>query len=130
MPRAACERVGIRIDNLTDLAVRERAHFAVSPLFDLARGKLDQALDYALSIPPSEKGIRLFCLLPLWMAALTLVHARGNDAMFEVGQEVKITRQAVEQVIAECLTHVGDDAALRARYYNLWGGAAVEERRA
>lgn len=130
VPRAACERVGIRIDNLTDLAVRERAHFAVSPLFDLARGKLDQALDYALSIPPSEKGIRLFCLLPLWMAALTLVHARGNDAMFEVGQEVKITRQAVEQVIAECLTHVGDDAALRARYYNLWGGAAVEERRA
>jgi squalene monooxygenase len=130
VPRAACERAGIGIDNLTDQDVRDRAHYAVAPLFDLARQKLDQALVYALSIPPAEKGVRLFCLLPLWMAALTLVHARGNDAMFEVGKEVKITRQSVEQVIAECLTHVSDDAALRARYFKLWGPAAVEERRA
>ncbi|MDB4971808.1 MAG: hypothetical protein JWN48_149 [Myxococcaceae bacterium] len=130
IPRAACERAGIGIDNLTDAAVRDQAHYAVAPLFDLARSKLDQALDYALSIPPSEKGVRLFCLLPLWMAALTLVHGRGNDAMFVVGEDVKISRSQVEQVIAECLTHVGDDAALRTRYYALWGPVAVEERRA
>lgn len=130
VPRAACERVGIGIDNLTDIEVRDRAHYAVAPLFDLARAKLDRALDYALAIPPSEKGVRLFCLLPLWMAALTLVHARGNDAMFVAGEDVKISRQAVEQVIAECITHVSDDAVLRARYFSLWGPAAVEERRA
>ena len=130
IPRAACERAGIGIDNLTDLAVRDQAHDAVAPLFDLARQKLDHALTYALSIPPSEKGVRLFCLLPLWMAALTLIHARGNDAMFVVGEEVKISRQAVEQVIADCLSHVGDDTTLRSRYYALWGPVAVEERRA
>lgn len=130
VPRAACERAGIGIDNLTDIGVRDRAHYAVAPLFDLARAKLDNALNYALSIPPSEKGVRLFCLLPLWMAALTLVHARGNDAMFVVGEEVKISRQAVEQVIAECVSHVSDDSVLRARYFALWGPVAVEERRA
>jgi farnesyl-diphosphate farnesyltransferase len=64
------------------------------------------------------------------MAALTLVHARGNDAMFVVGEEVKISRQAVEQVIAECVSHVSDDNVLRARYFALWGPIAVEERRA
>jgi squalene monooxygenase len=120
VPRAACERVGVSIENLTDLAVRERAHQAVSPLFDLARVKLDRALSYALSIPADQKGVRLFCLLPLWMAALTLVHARGNDAMFVTDQEVKISRKEVDQVIADCLTHVSDDAALRARYRQLW----------
>ncbi len=128
VPRAACDRAGIGIDNLTDLEVRERAHFAVSPLFDLARAKLDQALAYSLSIPPSEKGVRLFCLLPLWMAALTLVHARNNDAMFIPGEDVKISRQTVEQVIAECMSHVSDDAALRSRYFSLWAPAAVEAR--
>jgi squalene monooxygenase len=128
VPRAACERVGLRIDNLTAHEHRERAHHAVAPLFDVARAKLDRALEYALSIPPEEKGIRLFCLLPLWMAALTLVHARGNDAMFVVGDEVKISRQAVEQVIADCASHVGDDQVLRARYASLWGPAAVAEQ--
>jgi squalene monooxygenase len=130
VPRAACERAGISIDNLTDPAVRDRAHYAVAPLLDLAREKLDRALEYALSIPSDEKGVRLFCLLPLWMAALTLVHARGNDAMFVVGEEVKISRQAVEQVIAECVMHVSDDDFLRARYFALWNPVAVEERRA
>jgi farnesyl-diphosphate farnesyltransferase len=131
VPRAACERVGVNIGNLTDTGVRERAHLAVAPLFDLAKQKLDRALIYALTIPPDQKGVRLFCLLPLWMAALTLVHARGNDAMFVADQEVKISRQAVDQVIADCLAHVADDAALRARYRQLWTvREAQEERRA
>lgn len=130
IPRAACERAGIGIDNLTELEVRERAHYAVAPLFDLARDKLDRALDYALSIPPSEKSIRLFCLLPLWMAALTLVHGRGNDAMFVIGEDVKISRQAVEQVIAECVSHVSDDQSLRARYASLWKTSELEARQA
>jgi farnesyl-diphosphate farnesyltransferase len=132
VPRAACERAGVTIATLTEPELRHCAHMAVAPLFDLAKQKLDRALAYALTIPPDQKGVRLFCLLPLWMAALTLVHARGNDAMFLTDQEVKISRQAVEQVIAECLTHVSDDATLRARYRQLWAvrNEAQEERRA
>jgi phytoene/squalene synthetase len=130
VPRAACEMQGIGIHNLTDLGVRDRAHRAVAPLFEIAKDKLDRALIYALTIPPEQKGVRLFCLLPLWMAALTLVHARGNDAMFVPGDEVKISRQAVEQVIAECMMNVTDDASLKARYRSLWKPEAAKERRA
>jgi squalene monooxygenase len=132
VPRAACARVGVRIDNLCEPALRGLAHEAVAPLFDLARQKLDHALAYALAIPAEQKGVRLFCLLPLWMAALTLLHGRGNDAMFEAGAEVKISRRQVEQVIADCLAHAGDDAALRARYASLWlsAGERYEEKQA
>ncbi len=130
VPRAACEMQGIGIHNLTELGVRDRAHRAVAPLFEIAKDKLDRALIYALTIPPEQKGVRLFCLLPLWMAALTLVHARGNDAMFVAGDEVKISRQAVEQVIAECMMNVADDASLKARYRSLWKPEAAKERRA
>jgi farnesyl-diphosphate farnesyltransferase len=127
VPRAACEAVGLGIHNLVDPALRSQAHQAVAPLFDLARAKLDHALEYALAVPPDQKGVRLFCLLPLWMAALTLVHGRGNDAMFVPGAEVKISRSEVEQVIAECLTHASDDAYLRARYRVLFRDPAAEE---
>jgi farnesyl-diphosphate farnesyltransferase len=130
VPRAACEAAGIGIHNLTDLNVRDRAHDAVAPLFDIAKEKLDRALTYALTIPPDQTGVRLFCLLPLWMAALTLVHARGNDAMFMSDAEVKISRQSVEQVIADCMMNVSDDAALKARYRSLWKQHAAQEKRA
>ena len=64
--------------------------------------------------------MRLFCLLPLWMAVRTLVHARGNDAMFVPGQPVKIARAEVEQLIADCMANAQSDEALRRRYDALW----------
>jgi phytoene/squalene synthetase/2-polyprenyl-6-methoxyphenol hydroxylase-like FAD-dependent oxidoreductase len=130
IPRAACERAGIDIESLTKPALRARAHEAVAPIFDVAEQKLERALAYALLIPSQQRGIRLFCLLPLWMAALTLIHGRGNDAMFVVGSEVKISREDVERVIAECAQHVSDNAALRKCYRALWTRPQPQELRA
>ncbi len=130
VPRSACERAGISIETLTEPSVRHKAHLAVAPLLDIAEDKLERALRYALLLPKEQRGMRLFCLLPLWMAALTLVHARGNDAMFTEGEEVKISRKAVERVIAECMQHVSDDDALRARYRALWTPAFDAEQHA
>lgn len=120
VPRTAVARQGIGISELCDVKVRARAHAAVAPLFDIAQSHLDGAMRYALSIPKSQVGIRLFCLLPLWMAARTLVVARGNDAMFTSGKPVKISREEVESLIAECVRDVSDDDALRARYARLY----------
>jgi len=105
---------------LADPKVRDRAHAAVSPVFDLAKERLDAALEYSLLIPSEHRQIRLFCLLPLWMAGRTLALGRGNDAMFEPELPVKITRGEVEALIAECMTLAEDDAALRTRYARLF----------
>lgn len=122
VPRTAMQREGLEPTTLVDRAARGRAHAAVAPLFDRAEGHLDRALRYALHIPPSETGIRMFCLLPLFMAVRTLVIARGNDAMFVPDAAVKISREEVASIIADCLRHSGDDDTLRARY------AALRER--
>jgi squalene monooxygenase len=129
IPRTSVGAVGLGIDELVDPANRKRAHAAVAPLFDVARAHLDGALRYALGIPPSEVGIRLFCLLPLWMAARTLVHGRGNDAMFVAGAPVKISRDEVEALVAECIANVADDEALKTRYAALYQIDPLEERR-
>jgi len=120
IPRTVCAREGLGIAELTDPNRRAAAHRAVAPLFDSARQRLDQALEYTLSLPSTAAEMRLFCLLPLFMAVRTLEHARGNDAMFVADAPVKIPRKEVEALIADCVMHVRDDAALRQRYAALW----------
>jgi farnesyl-diphosphate farnesyltransferase len=116
IPRDLCGREGITPAQLADPVHRHAAHAAVAPLFDRAASHLDDALSYTLTIPPDQGRLRLFCLLPLWMAVRTLAIARGNDAMFTPGKPVKISRAEVAKLIAECTFHKGNDEALRLRY--------------
>jgi squalene monooxygenase len=120
IPRTLCAARSLDIASLGDPARRASAHAAVAPLFDIARKNLDDGMKYALAIPPRHAGIRRFCLLPLWMAARTLVLAKGSDAMFTPGDPVKIPRDEVASLSTSCVTHSGDDAFLRERYAALW----------
>ena len=120
VPRSLCRAQGLRSRDLTETERRPDAHRAVAPLFDLARTKLDRALDYALGIPASHKEIRLFCLLPLWLAVKTVEHAHGNDAMFTPGDAVKVSRAEVEETVVRCAQIYADDALLRSDYEDMW----------
>ncbi|MDH5492527.1 MAG: hypothetical protein OEY14_11305, partial [Myxococcales bacterium] len=73
-----------------------------------------------LALPPSRPELRLFCLVPLWMAARTLVLGRGEDAMFRADEDVKISRDEVECLISECVAIVADDGAIRDAFARLW----------
>ena len=120
VPRSLCSAQGLHNLDLTDPDHRAAAHRAVIPLFDLARRNLDRALEYALTVPAKHREVRLFCLLPLWLAVKTLRHAYGNDAMVTSGEEVKVSRREVEEVISRCTANFGNDAELRADYEAMW----------
>ena len=120
IPRSACAERGLDLRDLLEVEQRERAHAAIAPVFAMARDRLDGALRYALAVPPSHPGVRVFCLLPLWMAARTLVLADGNDAVFDPDADVKISRAEVEALTTEVTRFVADDAALVDRYRQLW----------
>lgn len=129
IPRTACAARAIGVADLSDPESRAAAHAAVAPLFDVARRNLDDGLRYALAIPKELTGVRLFCLLPLWMAARTLLLAKGNDAMFIAGEPVKIPREEVEAIIRDCMAHKDDDDALVAKYAALWTDGTDSARR-
>ena len=120
IPRTSCHEQGLEVRELTEPSHRAAAHAAVASLFDRAQSNLDRALEYTLAIPKEAGAVRLFCLLPLWMAVRTLVHARGHDAMFVAGAPVKITRDEVESLIAQCVANAANDEALRLGYDALW----------
>jgi 2-polyprenyl-6-methoxyphenol hydroxylase-like FAD-dependent oxidoreductase/phytoene/squalene synthetase len=130
IPRTLVAARSLGIADLGDPARRASAHAAVAPLFDIAKASLDDGMKYALAIPARHAGIRRFCLLPLWMAARTLVLAKGSDAMFTPGDPVKIPRDEVASLSTACVTHSSDDDFLRKRYASLWSdGPDSEERR-
>jgi squalene monooxygenase len=129
IPRTVCAARSLRITELCDPSRRASAHAALAPLFAVAKKNLDDGMRYALAIPPRHAGIRRFCLLPLWMAARTLVLAQGSDAMFTPGEPVKIPRDEVAALSLACVTDSGDDEALRTRYAALWSDAPIPEDR-
>lgn len=98
LPRATFEKHGCSLDNLD--AVRGTPEFTAgtNEVIAVAHGHLANALDYALHIPPAQRGVRLFCLWALFMAIHTLaaIHARPD---FAAGGEVKISRRTVGRIV-------------------------------
>ncbi|HEX5056890.1 MAG TPA: phytoene/squalene synthase family protein [Gammaproteobacteria bacterium] len=68
-------------------------------LIAIAHGHLRNALNYTLSLPPQERGLRKFCYWSVAMALLTLrkIHKRPH---FTDLKQVKIRRSSVSFVIA------------------------------
>ena len=99
-----------------DLEKPKDAHRILAPIFEKAYQNLDAAMEYILAIPPQLKSIRMFLLLPLWMAVPTLQRLYGNDAIFDANARVVISWDDVQSIVHECELHCQDDAALRRIY--------------
>jgi phytoene/squalene synthetase len=116
VPRQLCRAEGFAPERLLAAEHRQQAQRALSRMFLRAAEHLDTAFEYTLLLPASQVQLRLFCLLPLWMAIETLIVAVGNDDLLIANRPVKITRDSVSEIVEDCLRHANDDAALRRRY--------------
>jgi farnesyl-diphosphate farnesyltransferase len=119
VPRQLCNAQGFGPERLLAVENRRQAQRALLPMFESAAQHLDDALEYTLLIPAKSVALRLFCLLPLFMAQRTLIVAVGNEAVLTPDRPVKISRDAVDDIIQDCLRYANDDAALRRRYAGL-----------
>jgi farnesyl-diphosphate farnesyltransferase len=83
-----------------------------SVLIGIAHRHLKNALEYTLSIPSHEFGMREFCLWALGMAILTLrkIHQHLD---FDQSSQVKITRKAVKTTIITSRILRRSDTGLR-----------------
>lgn len=116
VPRQLCRGEGFLPERLLAAEHREQAHRALLPIFQRAAEHLARGFEYTLLIPAQQVQLRLFCLLPLWMAIETLLVALGNDAVLIPDRPVKISRAMVDELVEDCLRHANDDAALRRRF--------------
>ncbi len=116
LPRQLCRAEGIEPEELLDPVHRQTALHIAGKVIARAKEHLSSALEYVLLIPKHQQQLRLFCLLPLWMALETLALAKNNEDIFVVGRKVKISRETVARLIADCGRDCRDDDALRAAF--------------
>ncbi len=112
LPRTLMARHGLTADTLLSHDHRAAALELLDELLAVAHREAETSLEYTLLLPREEKGIRLFCLWPLFLAVLTLRGLRGNPDVFS-GPPVKISRPAVKRVMVFTRALGDKDWALR-----------------
>jgi farnesyl-diphosphate farnesyltransferase len=115
LPRREMAKHGLSAETLLLPERRREAVALFDELIAVARREADVALEYTLTIPPEEQGIRLFCLWPLFFAVLTLRELEGNPAVLEP-TPIKIRRDTVQRVMAVTRSIAASDEDLRAFY--------------
>lgn len=113
VPHKLFAAAGIDLQTLIDDPTDPRGREVVAGLADMTLLWLDEALEYTITIPASERDIRLFCALPLVFAVRTLARALKTTDVFSESV-LKITRDEVKQIHAEVEAAIADDNALRA----------------
>ena len=98
LPQSVLKRHGTAWRAGTPLRNDQGLQQALLQLTGVARGHLENALNYTLLVPKNETGIRRFCLWGLGMAALTLRKINANPG-FTSGAQVKISRRSVKAAI-------------------------------
>ncbi|HQT44455.1 MAG TPA: hypothetical protein PLO51_00600, partial [Candidatus Micrarchaeota archaeon] len=66
-----------------------------------ARDYLYAAMKYILLLPKKALRVRMFCLIPLFMAAETYAKCIDNNDVFEEEKVVKIGRLQVQEIVAK-----------------------------
>lgn len=113
VPHKLFAAAGIDLQTLIDNPSDPRGREVVAGLADMTMLWLDEALEYTVTIPASERDIRLFCALPLVFAVRTLARALKTTEVFSE-EALKITRDEVKAIHAEVEAAIANDAALRA----------------
>ena len=100
VPESVCDAAGLAVVDLLEPAQRPRAQAALRQLVRRARQRLDRARQYCLLMPRSEYQIRLFCVIPYYLALRTLRAVEADVGYPAAGQRIKVGRSAVYRTVA------------------------------
>ena len=112
LPRDVFDRHGFDLAGMDRRPLPQGFKDGLGELLGVGHEHLRSALEYTLLIPPSQAGMRRFCLRALMMAVLTLrrINQRRD---FLSGNEVKISRRTVRTVLATTDLLASRDSALK-----------------
>ncbi|HLC05615.1 MAG TPA: squalene/phytoene synthase family protein [Anaerolineales bacterium] len=93
----------------------------MTPMIAYAYRNLCLGAEYACALPVEERQIRMAVLVPLMLAVATLVHLLGRlDRLFS-GEELRISREQVGEVLSLAGDVAGDNLAVRSAWKKLSG---------
>lgn len=119
VPETVCSAAGLAPGDLLRQESRNQARQALGTLARRARERLRHAREYCLLIPRAEYQLRLFCLIPYYLALRTLRALEQDEHYPAVGQRVKIGRSAVYRTVAATRLCAASNRMLRAYAWRL-----------
>lgn len=100
-PKRLLAKYGLSYSSICSAENREMALSVLREQIDDARKYIDAAMQYILLLPKKALQVRMFCLIPLFMAIESYVKCMNNAEVFEAGKKVKISRECVGDIVAK-----------------------------
>lgn len=115
-PQDILNKYGLDYENLCDEKNRPQAMKVLEEVIDNALPYLEDAIDYTTRLPRSARKIRIFCLIPLFMAIKSYAKCIRNEDVFIVGKKVKIKKEEVQKIVQNSNLMASSNWALK-RWY-------------
>ena len=100
-PKRLLAKYGLSYGDICSAENRQKALSVLREQIEDARRYIDSAMQYVLMLPRKALRVRMFCLIPLFMAIESYVKCMNNAEVFEAGRKVKITREQVGEIVAK-----------------------------
>jgi farnesyl-diphosphate farnesyltransferase len=97
----------------------ERAQQLFNELIHNAIKHLDNAIDYILLIPKEERGIRMFCMLPVFWAMRTLQKIQENTLALLGHDKIKVSRKMIKKEYYLALINIYSNRLTRRHYQRI-----------
>ncbi len=100
-PAALLSKYKLTYRTLCVPANREQAMSALSEVIDNALDYLFSGMYYILSLPKEAVRVRMFCIIPLFMAIESYIKCIRNRDLFASEKTVKISREQVTDIVSK-----------------------------
>ncbi len=100
-PLSTMQKYQLGYSSLLKSENRGKAMKVLREEIDDAVQYLHSAMYYTMSLPKTALRVRMFCLIPLFMAIESYVKCIDNHEIFESEKTVKITREQVHAIVAK-----------------------------
>ena len=98
-PKKAIEREGLAYKTICSEKNREKALLILDEMIKNAVDYLNDGLYYVMSLPRKHLRVRVFCLIPLFMALESFIKCINNENVFIKGKKVKISKGKVKEIV-------------------------------
>ncbi len=116
-PLSILKEHSVDYSNLCQKKYRKNALEVSDIMVDNALDYLNDGLYYVMSIPRTALKVRVFCLIPLFMAIESFVKCIANENIFIKGKKVKISREQVKNIVKKSYLY-GMSNLLLKKWYN------------
>lgn len=111
------QKINLLKDQMKDLKEERQLIFDRKEVRATLREHADQSFEYILSIPPSQKGYRIFCS---WSFFLGLISLPYIDRSWEVKKSIKISRIEAFAFLKKIKANILDEDWLLESYRKSW----------